>query len=76
MKINNVASSYLPNLGYHEYYLPQYKKKLGYEVEVITSKGDVFIPHFEENVKLVKDQFSNETTIKEVEKMYKTINGR
>jgi hypothetical protein len=76
MKIINVMSSYLPNLGYPEDYLPQYKKKLGYEVEIITSNRDVFIPHFEESVKLVKYQFSIETTIKEVENLYDTIKGR
>ena len=45
MKIVHVMNWYIPNMGYQENYLPSEQKKLGYDVEIITSDR---IPSFKE----------------------------
>ncbi len=45
MKIVHVMGWYIPNMGYQENYLPSEQKKLGYDVEIVTSDR---IPSFKE----------------------------
>ena len=45
MKIVHVMNWYIPNMGYQENFLPSEQKKLGYDVEIITSDR---IPSFKE----------------------------
>ena len=45
MKVVHVMNWYIPNMGYQENFLPSEQKKLGYDVEIITSDR---IPSFKE----------------------------
>jgi glycosyltransferase involved in cell wall biosynthesis len=50
MKVVHVISGYIPNMGYQENCLPSEQKKLGYDVEIVTSDRIPFIKGIHEEV--------------------------
>jgi len=68
MKIVHLMSWYMPNMGYQENYLPAEQKKLGHDVEIITS--DRYTPFLSFGEKFVRDKFCWDNIIKEIEAIY------